>query len=79
MFRLYFCNNIFLKFANYRQDKTNIMASQFGASIRTLRGKHNLFQRQVVSLLEMDTGQLSKIEKGSRQLKWEQIHVIAKT
>lgn len=45
------------------------MESQFGASISTLREKHNLFQRQVASLLEMDTGQLSKIEQGSRQLK----------
>jgi len=36
-----------------------------------------LFLRQVASLLEMDTAQLSKIEKGSRQLKREQIPVIA--
>jgi transcriptional regulator with XRE-family HTH domain len=53
------------------------MESQFGAKIRTLREKQNLFLRQVASLLEMDTAQLSKIEKGSRQLKREQIPVIA--
>ena len=53
------------------------MQSQFGAKIRALREKQNLFLRQVASLLEMDTAQLSKIEKGSRQLKREQIPVIA--
>lgn len=53
------------------------MESQFGAKIRALREKQNLFLRQVASLLEMDTAQLSKIEKGSRQLKREQIPVIA--
>ena len=53
------------------------MESQFGAKIRALREKQNLFLRQIASLLEMDTAQLSKIEKGSRQLKREQIPVIA--
>jgi transcriptional regulator with XRE-family HTH domain len=53
------------------------MESQFGAKIRALREKQNLFLRQVASFLEMDTAQLSKIEKGSRQLKREQIPVIA--
>lgn len=53
------------------------MKSQFGEKIRTLRGKQNLFLRQVASLLEMDTAQLSKIEKGLRQLKREQIAIIA--
>jgi len=53
------------------------MESQFGPKIRTLRESQNLFLRQVASLLEMDTAQLSKIEKGSRQFKKEQIPVIA--
>ena len=53
------------------------MQSQFGAKIRALREKQNLFLRQVASMLEMDTAQLSKIEKGTRQLKREQISVIA--
>lgn len=53
------------------------MESQFGAKIRALREKQNLFLRQVASVLEMDTAQLSKIEKGTRQLKREQIPVIA--
>ena len=33
--------------------------------------------RQVAPLLDMDTAQLSKIEKGKRQLKREQLSLIA--
>ncbi len=53
------------------------MNSQFGERIRTLREKQHLYLRQVAPLLEMDTAQLSKIEKGLRQLKREQITVLA--
>jgi transcriptional regulator with XRE-family HTH domain len=53
------------------------MQSQFGEKIRTLRAKQHLYLRQVAPLLEMDTAQLSKIEKGMRQLKREQIPIIA--
>ena len=53
------------------------MDSQFGERIRALRERQNLYLRQVAPLLEMDTAQLSKIEKGMRQLKREQIPIIA--
>jgi transcriptional regulator with XRE-family HTH domain len=53
------------------------MESQFGQKIRILREKQNLYLRQVAPLLEMDTAQLSKIEKGLRQLKREQITILA--
>jgi transcriptional regulator with XRE-family HTH domain len=53
------------------------MNSQFGEKIRTLRKKQHLFLRQVAPLLEMDTAQLSKIEKGIRQLKREQVPILA--
>ena len=53
------------------------MNSQFGEKIRTLREEQNLYLRQVAPLLEMDTAQLSKIEKGIRMLKREQIPIIA--
>ncbi len=53
------------------------MNSQFGEKIRTLREKQKLYLRQVAPLLKMDTAQLSKIEKGLRQLKREQITVLA--
>ena len=52
------------------------MNSQFGERIRALRKKQNLYLRQVAPLLEMDTAQLSKIEKGVRQLKREQIPIL---
>lgn len=52
------------------------MKSQFGAKIRTLREQNNLYLRQVAPLLEMDTAQLSKIEKGLRQMKKEQITLL---
>ena len=54
------------------------MGSQFGERIRTLRENQNLYLRQVAPLLEMDTAQLSKIEKGLRQMKREQIPILAK-
>ena len=53
------------------------MNSQFGEMIRALREKQNLYLRQVAPLLEMDTAQLSKIEKGLRQLKREQISILS--
>ena len=53
------------------------MKSHFGERLRALREKQNLYLRQVAPLLEMDTAQLSKIEKGLRQLKREQITILA--
>ena len=54
------------------------MESQFGEKIRALREQQHLYLRQVAPILEMDTAQLSKIEKGLRQLKREQIPAIAR-
>ena len=53
------------------------MNSQFGERIRELREKQKLYLRQVAPLLEMDTAQLSKIEKGVRIIKKEQIPILA--
>jgi transcriptional regulator with XRE-family HTH domain len=53
------------------------MGIQFGERIRELREKQHLYLRQVAPLLDMDTAQLSKIEKGKRQLKREQLSLIA--
>ncbi|HEX8378862.1 MAG TPA: helix-turn-helix transcriptional regulator [Pedobacter sp.] len=53
------------------------MESQFGSRIRMLREQRNLYLRQVAPVLEMDTAQMSKIEKGVRQLKKEQIPKLA--
>ncbi len=53
------------------------MKSQFGEKFRTRKQNKHLNLPQVESLLEMDIAQLSKIEKGIRQLKREQILIIA--
>lgn len=53
------------------------MESQFGEKIRALREQQHLYLRQVAPLLEMDTALLSKIEKGHRHLKKEQIPLLA--
>ncbi len=53
------------------------MNSRFGNKIRTLREEQNLLLRQVASILEMDTAQLSKIERGERQAKKETVLKIA--
>ena len=53
------------------------MNSQFGEKIRPLREKQHLYLLKVAPLIEMDTAQVSKIEKGLRQLKWEQTPNIA--
>jgi HTH-type transcriptional regulator, competence development regulator len=67
----------FLIFANICQDNKFIMATQFGERIRELRTKQNLLLRQLASLLDVDTSIISKIERGDRQLKKEQIPLIA--
>lgn len=54
------------------------MKSKFGDKIRNLRGKEKLLLRELAPLLEMDTAQLSKIERGERQAKKETVFKIAK-
>lgn len=53
------------------------MANQFGVRIRQLREQQNLLLRQVAPLLKMDTPMLSKIERGERPVKKEQITVLS--
>jgi transcriptional regulator with XRE-family HTH domain len=71
---LWFC---FLIFADICQDNIIIMATQFGERIRELRTKQNLLLRQLASLLDVDTSIISKVERGDRQLKKEQIPLLA--
>jgi len=54
------------------------MSSQFGNRIRIRREEQNLLLRQVAPMLEMDTAQLSKIERGERQAKKETVIKVAK-
>lgn len=54
------------------------MSNQFGEKIKQLREENNLLQRQVASELEIDTPMLSKIERGERKAKKEQVFLFAK-
>lgn len=54
------------------------MANQFGSKIKELREANGLLQRQVASQLEIDTPMLSKIERGERKAKKEQVLQFAK-
>ncbi len=54
------------------------MANQFGNKIKELREANGLLQRQVASQLEIDTPMLSKIERGERKAKKEQVEQFAK-
>jgi transcriptional regulator with XRE-family HTH domain len=54
------------------------VANQFGEKIRELRESNRLLQRQIASQLEIDTPMLSKIERGERKAKKEQVLSFAK-
>lgn len=59
-------------------DKTNqINMNQFGHYIRELRIKQNIRQRQIAALLEADTAFVSKMEKGTRKPRREQVILLA--
>ena len=64
-------------FANICQDILYKMASQFGEKIRELRIKQNMLMRQLASKLDVDTSIISKIERGERNMKKEQIPLLA--
>lgn len=53
------------------------MASQLGDKIRELRTKQKLLLRQVASKLEVDTSIISKMERGERPIKKEQLTILA--
>jgi transcriptional regulator with XRE-family HTH domain len=50
---------------------------QFGERIRELREKKKLLQRQLAASLEIDTPMYSKIERGERTAKREQVTALA--
>jgi HTH-type transcriptional regulator, competence development regulator len=53
------------------------MSTQLGDKIRELRTRQNLLLRQVASKLEVDTSIISKMERGDRPIKKEQIVILA--
>jgi transcriptional regulator with XRE-family HTH domain len=64
-------------FSTYWQANKSTM-NQFGEQIRQLREKKSLLQRQVANQLDMDTPMLSKIERGERNAKREQVTILSK-
>lgn len=50
----------------------------FGNRIKELRESKGLLQRQLAAALEMDTPMFSKIERGERKAKREQVLVLSK-
>lgn len=51
--------------------------NRFGEMVRNLREQQNLLQRQVAVRLDIDTPMLSKIERGERRAKRDQIALFA--
>ena len=49
----------------------------FGNKIRELRDEQKLLQRQLAAALEIDTPMFSKIERGDRRAKREQVVKLA--
>lgn len=64
-------------FAKICQDNNFIMATQLGDKIRELRTKQNLLLRQVAFKLDVDTSIISKMERGERPIKKEQVSTLA--
>jgi transcriptional regulator with XRE-family HTH domain len=52
--------------------------NQFGEQIKQLREQKGLLQRQVANQLDMDTPMLSKIERGERNAKRDQVTILSK-
>jgi transcriptional regulator with XRE-family HTH domain len=56
----------------------NKMTMPFANKIKQLREEGGLLQRQLAATLEIDTPMYSKIERGDRRAKREQVVMIAK-
>lgn len=52
--------------------------NRFGCRIRELREKERLLLKQVASNLETDTAHISKLERGKRKVKKEQVLKLAR-
>ena len=53
------------------------MATECGVRVRELRTKLDMLLRQLAVQLDVDTSIISKVERGDRQLKKEQIPLLA--
>lgn len=59
--------------ANYKNMNKMLLAEK----IRTLREQNGMLQRKVAAALDMDAGLYSKIERGERPAKREQVIALA--
>jgi HTH-type transcriptional regulator, competence development regulator len=71
-------STVFLYLSIFDKSKIKQVISQFGEKIKHLRETNGLLQRQVASELQIDTPMLSKIERGDRKAKKEQLLQFAK-
>lgn len=55
------------------------MSNIFGNRLRALREEKQIPQRQLASVLEIDTATYCKIEKGDRRAKREQVLTLSET
>ncbi len=51
--------------------------TKFGERIKQLREENNFLQKHIAAQLDIDTPMLSKIERGERRAKKEQVFVLA--
>ena len=58
---------------------TKITNNQFGQRIKLLRESKSILQKHLAYSLQIDTPLYSKIERGERSAKREQVLIIAKT
>ena len=65
-------------YSQYQNKIETTLANQFGEKIKQLRKANRLLQRQVASQMEIDTPMLSKIERGDRKAKKDQVLLFAK-
>jgi len=63
----------------YSNCMTKSINNQFGQKIKLLRESKSLLQKHLAYSLQIDTPLYSKIERGERSAKREQVLVIAKT
>ena len=66
-------------FVKIQQKKTNKIDIDmlFGNKIKEFRGEQGLLQRQLAAFVEIDTPMFSKIERGDRRAKREQVIKLA--
>jgi transcriptional regulator with XRE-family HTH domain len=51
--------------------------TKFGDRIKQLREENNFLQKHIAAQLDIDTPMLSKIERGERRAKKEQVFILA--